>query len=102
MVDFMVTSLFECKSTIASPDSGHGEGISNATNAAMAMATIGIPRDRIFVPVFTTTGSLVQVAVVYLLEPRLPAVCFVTPPLRLSEEEDCLEAAKILVAMSEH
>jgi len=100
--NFVITSLFECKDTAASPDSGHGEGIANATNAAMAMAWMGIPRDRVVVPVFTTTGSLAQVAAVYLLEPSLPTVCFVSKVLQLSEEEDRVKAAKILVAMSHH
>ena len=49
--NFVVTSLFKCKDTAASPDSGHGEGIANATNAAMAMAWMGVPRDGIVVPV---------------------------------------------------
>ena len=107
-VNFITTSIFECKDTAASPDSGHGEGIANATGAAVAMARIGIPISRIVVPVFTTTGSQVQVAVVYMLEsshpdkPSLPAVCFVTPVLRLSVIEECEKAAKILVAMAHH
>ena len=75
--NFVTTSLFECKDAAASPDSGHGEGIANATNAAMAMAWMGIPRDRIVVPVFTTTGSLAQVAAVYLLEPSLPTLSLI-------------------------
>lgn len=101
-VNFITTSMFECKDTSASPDSGHGEGIANATNAAVAMATIGIPCERIVVPVFTTTGGLVQVAAVYMLEPSLPTVCFVTPKLDLFEQEGRLKAAKILIAMSRH
>ena len=107
-VKFITTSMFEVKDTAASPDSGHGEGIANATNAAVAMARVGIPSSRVVVPVFTTTGSMVQVAAVYMLEPSLPdkpslpAVCFVTPVLRLSIREEREKAATILVAMWRH
>lgn len=66
------------------------------------MAKVGIPSARIVVPVFTTTGSLVQVGAVYMLEPSLPAVCFVTPKLDLSVEEHSKKAARILVAMAHH
>ena len=79
-----------------------------ATNTAVAMARAGIPPSRIVVPVFTTTGSLVQVAAGYMLgpsspdKPSLPAVCFVTPVLRLSDTSECEKVATILVAMARH
>lgn len=101
-VSFVTTSIFECKDTSAAPDLGLGEGIANATNAAVAMAKVGIPSARIVVPVFITTGSLVQVGAVYMLEPSLPTVCFVTPKLDLSVEKDSEKAARILVAMAHH
>ena len=99
---FITTSILECKDSAAAPDAGHGEGIAEATAAAVEMARVGIPPEHIVVPVFTTTGGLAQIGAVYMLKPSLPSVCFVTPALRLSIEEEAIKAAKIVVAMALH
>lgn len=101
-VEFVTTSIVECKDTTASPGTGVGEAIAMASAAAVAMARLGMPTKDVVVPVLSSTGDSLQVAAVYMLEPSLPTVCFVTHILALSKPEDRVKAARIIAAMASH
>ena len=101
-VNFLTTSMLECKDTAAAPLAGTGEVIANATAAAVAMLRQGIPFNNVVVPILTTSGRMVQVAAVYMLEPSLPAVCFLSNNMDLANEDHATKVARIILAMAKH
>jgi hypothetical protein len=101
-IKVVTTAIVECNGSPDSPESRIGEAIANATAAAVEMARLGMPAKDVVVPVVSTTGKIVQVAAVYMLEPSLPVVCFVTHDLLLSKAEDRVKAAQVFVAMAQH
>jgi hypothetical protein len=63
----------------------------------MALLKVGLPIDEIVIPIVSLTGTQIQFAALYLLEPCFPTVCFFTTPLRLADEGNTI--AKYLCAM---
>lgn len=83
---YVTTSIVECRCSQDGPESGIGEAIANAAAAAVEMARLGMPARDVVVPdALSTTGKIMQVAAVCMLEPSLPVVCFVTHDLLLSK-----------------
>jgi hypothetical protein len=96
-VNLLVTGIVECKGSESSTLRGAGEATAIASNAAMALFKVGFPIDEIVIPIVSLTGTQVQFAALYLLEPCFPAVCFLTTPLRVADEINTI--AKYLCAM---
>eukprot|EP00978_Attheya_sp_CCMP212_P027746 scaffold93667_cov48-Attheya_sp.AAC.1 len=96
-VNLLVTGIVKCQGSESSALCGAGEATALASNAAMALFKVGLPIDEIVIPIISLTGTQVQFAALYLLEPCFPVVCFLTTPLRLADESNTI--AKYLCAM---
>ena len=76
---------------------GMGEAVATASNAAVGLYKVGIPIDRIVIPIACMTGSQVIFAAVYLLDPCFPVMCYLTTNLIFRRDMD--EAAKYFLAL---
>lgn len=101
-VNFLATSMIECKGTDAAALAGTGEVIANATAAAVAMLARGIPCNDIVVPMMSTTGRMMQFGAVYMLKPSLPVVCFLSNNIDLADDNSDKKAARTILAMAKH
>ena len=98
--NFLVTGLVECKGSESSTLRGLGEVVAFASNAAVALYRVGLPSDRIVIPIVSMTGMKAQFGAVYLLDPCFPTFCCLTESL--SFYYDTEEIAKYFLAMLEY
>ena len=89
--------LSEAKSSKDAPVEATRQGISSATNIAIAQVKLGVPAEDVVVPIYSTTGHLAQFSAVILLLPCFPMVINLSKVLDLTDDSDRLLAAGYLL-----
>ena len=94
--DGVARGVGEAKSSINAPVEGARQAVSEATNMAITQVKLGVPPEDVLIPIFSTTGHLVQFSVVALLLPCFPMVVNLSKVLDLTDDGDRLLAAGYL------
>lgn len=87
------------------PEEALRQAFSSSTNVALSLINRGITWEDICVPIFVSTGHLVQFALTCVLQPSFPYMITLTKNLDLLNANDRLEAAKqlqIINKLSQH
>jgi hypothetical protein len=97
--EYVVGCLLEAKNSASSPVPALRQAFAESTNVALRQRQLGVACADVCVPLFATTGQLVQFGVTRMLEPAFPYLVVVSKVLDLQDAADLQEAARLLAAM---
>ena len=80
----IIRGVLECKNSVSHPADGARQGVAEAVNVAIHQLRIGVCRQRVLIPITSTTGSLMQFFSLMLLEPCFPMVVNLSKVLDLT------------------
>jgi hypothetical protein len=94
--------ISEAKISTAAPVEATRQAVSEAINMAIAQVKLGVAPNDVLIPIFSTTGHLVQFSVVVLLLPCFPMVVNLSKVLDLTDDKDRLLAAGHLFKIKDY